>query len=44
MRLFVMMTVAVSAIVGLAYTAQARQCYTTCNTYGSQTSCTQQCF
>jgi hypothetical protein len=40
-RLFILAAVAVAGIVGVAH---ARQCQTTCSTYGNQTTCQQYCF
>ena len=41
---FVIAAVATAALVGIALTVEARTCQTTCNTYGGQTNCTQNCW
>ena len=44
MRSFLSVVAVATALVGLAWAAQARTCYTSCNTYGGYTNCTQNCY
>lgn len=44
MKRFVLVAALIASIAGIAATAHAYQCNSTCQTYGSQTTCQRYCW